>query len=571
MNHPSTHPVWNIWGNPIFRRYCQSRLRPQGLGVTLLITLLIAGFIFFMTRTWSMSQNLLSPREAELATILPLFIFQALILFVMGTALVSGGMTAEKDEGVIDYQRLIPMSPLAKVLGYLFGLPIREYVMFLATLPFTIRAMWVGQVPMSAWLPLYAILITSTLTYHLTGLLTGTAIKNRRWSFLVSIAIVTCLYTVIPFMAKFGLVFFKYLTIRPVLDENLPKILPHTAGAALETLQRIAPEVKFFDLNFPEWAFTLFCQSGLIITFLIMLCRRWQRQESLLLGKVWATGFFAWIQILLLGNALPLIDPGNLFPSRGFARFNPGSDWAPQAGEAVALSGIYGAVTLLILAVMIMMITPDSDIQIRGWRRARKEGRNSLPGLSDAATAFPWVVAMSMAAAGGWYIFTHALVESRWFPGHVVPLGVLGIFMLVMFSHAVAFHSLLEAKGKRTLGLAVIFIGAVPLMIGAVLCANQRLVPAASWLFGISPVSAPVYAAAVQLSLNELPANLAKAVPRAFYFWQVVSFLTALWLAAGLRAERKAIAGSADRPPGEQEDPAAPQDNASAPPSQNFS
>ena len=46
-------------------------------------------------------------------------------------------MTAERDEGVIDYQRLIPMSPLSKVLGYLFGLPVREYVMFLATLPFT--------------------------------------------------------------------------------------------------------------------------------------------------------------------------------------------------------------------------------------------------------------------------------------------------------------------------------------------------------------------------------------------------------------------------------------------------
>ena len=29
-------------------------------------------------------------------------------------AQVAGGMTAERDEGVIDYQRLIPMSPLAK-------------------------------------------------------------------------------------------------------------------------------------------------------------------------------------------------------------------------------------------------------------------------------------------------------------------------------------------------------------------------------------------------------------------------------------------------------------------------
>lgn len=555
MNKPVTHSAWNIWRNPIFRRYCQSRLRPQGLGVALLITLLIAGFIFFMSRAWGIHQQNMTPSDAERVAIIPLLVFQGLILFVMGTALVSGGMTAEKDEGVIDYQRLIPMSPLAKVLGYLFGLPIREHVMFLATLPFTIRALWKGDVAAAAWLPLYGVLISSALTYHLTGLLTGTAIRNRRWSFLVSIAIVTCLYTIIPVMARFGLVFFKYLTIRPVLEESLPSILPRTAGAWVDTAKRIAPEVKFFDLNLPETAFTLFCQGGLILTFLIMLCRRWKKQESLLLGKIWATGFFVWIQILLLGNALPLIDPGNLFPTREFARFAPGSDWTPQAGEAVALCGIYGLVTLLILVIITIIITPSADIQIRGWRRTRKEGRSSLPVRSDAATSSPWVMIMALAGAGGWYIFTHALVESRWFPGHEVPVSVLGIFALVMFSSAVGFQSLLEAKGGRTLGLAVIFIGVVPLMIGAVLSTTSpRLIPAASWLFGISPASGPVYAAATQLSLNELPANLSKAVPRAFYFWQAVSFLTSFWLVVQLRAARKSIAGSADvQPPPEPE------------------
>ncbi len=538
---------WKIWRNPIFRRYCQSRLRLRGLGVALLIALLIAGFILFMSRTIGMHRAHLSVADAERGAVIPLLVFQMLILFVLGTAQVSGGMTAETDEGVIDYQRLIPMSPLSKVLGYLFGLPVREYVMFAVTLPFTAWALWKGEVAASTWMPLYAVIFTSSLTYHLTGLVTGTVVKNRRWAFLISIGFVFCLYTVVPQMARFGLVFFKYLTMTPVFQESLPSILPKTAAAIVATGQKLVPEAKFFNLGFPEAVFTVFCQGGLILTFLVMLCRRWRRTESLLLGKIWAAGFFIWVQILLLGNALPLIEPGNLFPSREISRrVLDWSGWAPKTWEAVAMSGVYGFATLLLLFAMTHIITPSAEIQIRGWRRVRKEGRASLPVLSDAATAFGWVIIMALAGAGGWFIFTQALVESRWFPGHDVPLQVFGFFTIAMLSSGLGFHALLEAKGGRTVGLAVILVGIVPLMIGAVLSAtNDRLIPVAAWLFGISPASAPVYASATLLSINEMPADLARAVPRAFYFWQAVSVLVTIWLVKRLRAARKAIAESA--------------------------
>jgi hypothetical protein len=546
--HESQPPAsWKIWRNSIFRRYCQSRLRLRGLGVALLIALLIAGFIFFMSRTIGMHRAHLSVTDAERGAVIPLLVFQMLILFVLGTAQVSGGMTAETDEGVIDYQRLIPMSPLSKVLGYLFGLPVREYLMFAVTLPFTAWALWKGEVAVSTWMPLYAVIFTSSLTYHLTGLVTGTVVKNRRWAFLISIGFVFCLYTVVPQMARFGLVFFKYLTMTPVFQESLPSILPKTAAAIVATGQKLVPEAKFFNLGFPEAVFTVFCQGGLILTFLVMLCRRWRRSESLLLGKIWASGFFIWVQILLLGNALPLIEPGNLFPSREISRrVLDWSGWAPKTWEAVAMSGVYGFATLLLLFAMTHIITPSAEIQIRGWRRVRKEGRASLPALSDAATAFGWVIIMALAGAGGWFVFTQALVESRWFPGHEVPLQVFGFFTVVMLSGGLGFHALLEAKGGRVVGLAVILVGIVPLMIGAVLSAsNDRLIPAAAWLFGISPASAPVYASATLLSINEMPADLARAVPRAFYFWQAVSVLVTIWLIKRLRAARKAIAESA--------------------------
>jgi len=122
----------------------------------------------------------MNPADAPRMGIIPLLVVQGLILFVLGTAQVAGGMTAERDEGVIDYQRLIPMSPLSKVFGYLFGLPVREYVVFLAALPFTVWSLWRGHVAWDVWLPLYAVIFTSMLLYHFTGLLTGTVVRNRR-------------------------------------------------------------------------------------------------------------------------------------------------------------------------------------------------------------------------------------------------------------------------------------------------------------------------------------------------------------------------------------------------------
>jgi hypothetical protein len=542
VHPPSRHPAWKIWSNPVFRRYCRSRLRPQGLGVSVLVTVLIAGFIVAMVRAISL-QNEMDPSDAARSVIIPLLFLQGVILFVFGTAQAAGGMTAERDEGVIDYQRLIPMSPLSKVLGYLFGLPVREYVMFLTTLPFTGWALWTGGVAWQVWLPLYAVVFTSALTYHFTGLLTGTVAKNRRWAFLASIGLVFCLYTVIPQVAKFGLVFFKYLTITPVVEECLPGLLPKTAGAAVESIQRLAPTVKFFGLDFSETVFTVFSQGGLILTFVVMLCRKWRRGESHLLGKTWATGFFIWIQTLLLGNALPLIDTGSLFPSRAFTRMvRVVQSRPPEPMEAVAMSGIYGLVTLVLIFILVGMVTPTTDSQLRGWRRVRKQGESSLPFFSDAATGFWAAIVMALAGAGGWFLFTRGLVESRWFPGHEVPVGVFGLFAAVLLSAGVGYQALLEAKGGRHVMLTAIFVGVVPVMIGAVMAVSENLAPIAVWLVGMSPLSLPVYASSSLLSLAELPEGLSRAVPRAFQFWLFVAILTCCWLVKNLWAARRAMA-----------------------------
>ncbi len=536
--------------NPIFRRYCRSRLRPTGLGVSLLITLILAGFIFFLSRTIGIHQIGLEVLDAERIAFIPLLILQGIILFLLGTGQVAGGMTAESDEGVIEYQRLSPMRPLSKVIGYLFGLPVREYAMVFATLPFTAWAVWRGEIPVGAVFQLYAVFFTSAILYHLTGLVAGTVVKNKRWAFLISMGVIFLLYTVIPQIAAFGMPYFKYLTLWPTIEEHLPKFIARDTGAALDVAKSFLDQPRFFNLSFPEAVFSIISQSVLIITFIMMLWRRWRRAESHLLGKAWALGLYAWIQVLILGNVLPLIDAGFAFPSREMSRrfrgsFSNWESWEPEASEALAMSAIYGLFSLLLLWTLTLMVTPSKDGQLRGWRRVRKLGEKRLSATSDAATAFPWVAGMATAGVAGWFLFTRAVIESRWYPGMEMPGIALGSFTLAFFAAGLGFHALIEGQKGRTVGLTAIFLGIVPLLVGAIIAVSgDGLAAPAAWLIGITPLSSTFYAASATLPVADFPIDMARALPRAFWFWQGIGALVAITLVVKLRQSRKAIAKS---------------------------
>ncbi len=549
MNHPPICRAWELWKNPIFLRYCRARLRPTALSVACLLTVMIAGFMFQMIRTLSDNQLNFSEADVERTPLIPLLILQSVILFVLGTAQASGGMTAERDEGVIDYQRLLPMTSASKVLGYLFGLPIREYVMFACTLPFVIWGIWKGNVPSHTWLSLYGVMLSTTILYHLTGLLTGTIVKNRRWAFLTSIGLIFALYTVIPQAAKFGLVFFKYLTVTPTMEESFRFLTPSSVGATWETGRRLLSQAKFFNLDFSEAVFTYFSQSCLIITFFVMLCRRWKDADAHLLGKIWAIGFYAWVQILLLGNALPLIDSGKLFPTQQMSRFSylmHGKAWEPAAWETMAMILVYGLLSLLLLWVLSSIITPSFGTQINGWRRANKLGRKRLPRLADESNSTGFVLLMAIIGGAGWFAFTHMIVESRWFPGHFAPPSLAGFFILAMVTCALLHQILLEAKGGRVMFLSLIFILVLPLMVASIVIGASdwkpadRLVPLAVWIGGVSPLSLPALCAAKHLSIAQFPVSLSRAIPGAYIFWQAVYLITVITLIKTLWRTRKA-------------------------------
>ncbi len=102
---------------------------------------------------------------------------------------------------------------------------------------------------------------------------------------------------------------------------------------------------------------------------------------------------------------------------------------------------------------------------------------------------------------------------------------------------------MLEGKGKRTTGLAAILFGVVPVMVGTVLAvSSDRLAVAATWLIGVCPAIWPVFAGAVLVPNDDIPRQVVRALPNAFWFWQGVWVLAVGWLLVGLWKTRRAIA-----------------------------
>ena len=578
-------PVWQIWANPIFRRYVRSRLRPRGLSVGLIITLVVSGFIYLFVpavnhrldeqreigrlsalrhaenlsaddqQRLRIMEDFLKPKERPpdfyaRTPIFPLLVLQGIILFLFGTGQVAGGMTAESDEGSVDYQRLAPMSPLAKTLGYLFGLPVREYVMFLATLPLTALSLWKGHVPAAAWLPVYGVFLLSVLLYHLTGLVSGTVVKNKRWAFLLSMGLVFMLYTLVPQGARLGFPFVKYLTLWPVLVEHAQEIAPKSASDLISATGMMpGTQVPFFNLLFSDLAFTMLVQGFFIIVMTLMVWRKWSRAESHLLSKFWGLLVFVWIQTLIIGNAVPMAEDGDLFPSQNLQRTLVGGklireldrrniDLAqtdPHLLEGAVITFVFALNLLLVAILLIIMMTPTADSQVRGLRRAVRNRQPRIPRLADESSALPAALILIIAGTAAWYGFQRSILGSHWFTdimqGAGNPLLAAGRVLVVLALTVLTFHAMLEARGGRPPFLAVVFVGIVPIMAAMILQIGQHQVSdTALWIAGLSPLTQ--LAAVTEMMLPpsfQLPAPYHDRMTAIFLCWMLGMTLMLAW------------------------------------------
>ena len=518
---------WQLYKNPIFLRYLRSRMRWGRLSASLILTLILTTFVFLIaynSTSWvhpKIVEITVTSEEAYRATFLPIFLIQIIIMMFMGTGAVAGGISQEYEDGMVDYQRLTPMSPLAKIIGYLFGLPIREWFLLGVTSIAIIIIVKGGNIPMESVWRVYSVFFLSIMLYHLLALVVVHSMKRKRIAGRVIQMLVILLYIVFPMLSQFGIVFFEYLTVRPILKEHMLEFLPEeNFFTQLIGVDGDDARVPFFNRYLEAWSFAVMLQASLVVTFIVMLTRRWKDTSSHLMSKPFGVLFFAYFGFLLLGNTIPLAQRGEMTLSNKLIenridrierRFNKNpsgsvenlknqveairqSQKPYQAAELALTQTLFFAVSAMLGCLIVFICTPRLSKYLVGLRRSRNFKKKWMPPHWDEALGLVTASIITILLCLALYEFSITL-----FTGNAVPSPVR---MLVPFIPYVVFYGGLcvltfymvyEAWENRGLFLLILFVWILPLMVAMVMLVLKMPQSSIVWVSCASPVAGYTY------------------------------------------------------------------------------
>ncbi|MGB0768345.1 MAG: hypothetical protein ACPGYV_11620 [Phycisphaeraceae bacterium] len=380
---------WLPWHNPMVVRGFRTRLRLPLLVSWGIVTAVASVFLYVVVAGNAIKADGVTPQEAARDAILPLLFMQGLILMVLGTGSIAGGMARERTFRLLDYQRLTPMSPSAKIVGLLLGLPIREYFMFAVSLPFVFYAAWRGGLSFGILLQFYLVFLSSALVYHLTGLAAGVIVDKPWQAGTLSQGLVVVLYLALPQASKFGFTFFEYLTARPIFygmvnQHLLPDGISGIVQGALQDPRYSS--VAFFGLTFTPLVFSLLVQGFVMVALYVMIHRKWRDESTLSFSKTFAIGFYAVVQIFLVGSVYPFLTNDEMFGQLVTSYLEEDPFKGPEQGFVFAILLITLVVSGCMAILTVFLCTPSWYQSVVGLRRIVRKGGRRLRWDDDAAS-----------------------------------------------------------------------------------------------------------------------------------------------------------------------------------------
>ena len=387
--------------NPIILRGVRERLRIKHLIAAGLFSLIISATFYFTaylegaegdwvldheTQSWIRGEPSLVEGARQAFTYL--FALQGFFLMFLGTGRVAAITAEEKESGLMDYQRMTPMNPFAKITGYLFGLPAREYFMFAVTLPFLLHCIIVGELSIENVLHLYFVFFSSVVLYHLTAHVIGLVVPKPRAASWVSRIVVLGLYVFLPAFGQAGISFLSFLTILPTyFGKMLPQLISTQNNGyrgQFDDMINFWQDVPFFTTEIPPSVFTLIMQGLILAALLITAYRKWRNESLPAFSKTSGLIIFAVFQFLLLGSLWPFFSEGK---ASGLLGENFSLSEAENRGGAPVIllfvQSVFFGLSLLGILTLINTCCPDRHLHLKGAQRANRLGLPSIPMIAD--------------------------------------------------------------------------------------------------------------------------------------------------------------------------------------------
>lgn len=542
-----------IWQNPVFIRFVRSELRLKKSLFWYLLTVVLASFTVAITIVPQLGQGV-ALADAAPRALLPLLIIQGILLLFMATGRVAGGITREKVEDVLNYQRMTPLPLTAKILGYLFGLPVREYVLFAITLPFLLFVVIAGKLPPLPIAIYYFVFFLSTLLYHLTGMVAGMVARKWRFAARFSEIMVIVLYFILPQLTHLGLVFLEFLTVRPTFREYILPLISKSGDTDFEMSQLdllLSRSVPFFHLQISATVFALLIQSLLAICFFRIIQRKWQGEDVPSISKPMAltiTGAFAFMSL------------ANLWPT--LTRSEAALPILQSDAVEVAASAVLAIPAVLVLSSCVLMVIllfsalPDPLAYRRGILRAYRQDKEALDWHEDAASGLPLLggllvllglllgtAVVTMVRAG----YHDGLTTSPWLI--LFLFAASGLFLLY-------FQSLKEYFGRARVVIIILLHWVVPILVATLVISPN---PVANWpiavtISALSPLAMLLLAAVPVWSdenLTEQAAVIYRALGLSFLLMVIIIAYLQWQLARRRAALLKSLRQSWQKPAGD--------------------
>lgn len=479
---------WQLWLNPIFHRYRRSRIRLSSLITGMLVYGGTSAFFYALALGFTLYQTKLTFPETAVYPFGFLVLLQIFILNFVGTGEVAAGMARESIDDTLTYQRLTPLSPATKIIGYLLGLPVRQFYHFLVTLPVTVIVIRTGNIPMEVWGPIYIVLFTSTVMFYTLAMSVG-FIMGKRFSALISQGLVILLYVALPQLSNFGFVIFEYLTIRPAVFSALQvmtgKELVHSSYAL------------FYNWEISHTVYCIVLQGLISLIFYSVLLRRWRNEGAHLLSKLQAVTVTCLLHVIILGGIWANTSNGSIFdieietrtPELVILQQTLSDNIELIAATVLSLYGLIGFTSAVLLQYI---YTPDKFRYLAGLRERYQRSKPAYAITIDSASGIPTSIIITFITTFAWLIYCDHMLESeviKTFIGEAsatpIKLMLVSVSVIPLLAHAFT----LELLGRKLTSIIAAFVWILPIAGALLFSAWDYGAQASSFLYGFSPLT----------------------------------------------------------------------------------